>query len=176
MLNIVVNIIIPADVTTFSNITFHLDGDFVAYYTHVPTNSNSTVPAVSYNKLVYSNDSLDQEQHTLQIVSSGNTKVLTLFDYIIYATFEEEAQPSPSYPSHSSQPAETSPSPTRLGDSQNSTHASSTGIIAGGAVGGAVVIFVAACLFYVCHIRRIRCNWQRAHTTLYPTCPSSRVW
>ncbi|KAI0659554.1 hypothetical protein C8Q70DRAFT_117251 [Cubamyces menziesii] len=93
--NMVVNIIIPGGVVTTTDLAFYIDNDYMASFSHSPPSNNSQ-PSVFYNKLVYSNDSLEQGEHTLQIRSSGNTKALTLFDYVVYSTFEDEAQPSPS--------------------------------------------------------------------------------
>ncbi|KAH9886727.1 hypothetical protein C8Q73DRAFT_795209 [Cubamyces lactineus] len=151
--NIIVNIVMGQNVATTTDLTFYVDDHYVAYYTRTPID-NTTAPAVSYNKLVYSNASLEQGEHILQIKTANQTRALTLFDYVVYSTYEDDAQVSPSSLSQSSQPVETSP--TGLGNPQTGTHAPTVGIVAGGAVGGAVVVVAAACMLYALHARRTR--------------------
>ena len=153
--NIVINIVLDhePDVATTTDLIFYVDDHHVAYYAETPRD-NTTTPAVSYNKLVYSNTSLEQGEHILQIKTANQTKALTLFDYVVYSTYEDDAQLPPSSLSQPSQPVETSH--TGLGDPQTDTHAPTLGIIAGGAVGGAVVVIVAACMLYALHAHRAR--------------------
>ncbi|KAI0325589.1 hypothetical protein GY45DRAFT_1374616 [Cubamyces sp. BRFM 1775] len=110
--HIVVNILVPNTYTT-TDLTFYIDSEYVGDYTHDPT-SNTSTPSVFYHQLVYSNDSLAQGEHTFQIIASGNSISLILFDYIIYTTFEGHSQPlslSPSTSTSSREPVRSALNP-----------------------------------------------------------------
>ncbi|KAJ8481307.1 hypothetical protein ONZ51_g6086 [Trametes cubensis] len=89
--------------STRTNLTFLIDSEFVGNYLHNPTSNDST-PAVFYQMLVYSNDALEQGEHTLQVVASGGSTVLVLFDYVMYTTVEDDGPEPP--PSSQSPPPE----------------------------------------------------------------------
>ncbi|KAI0778899.1 hypothetical protein BD413DRAFT_447284, partial [Trametes elegans] len=77
--NIVVNSI-PL-VTTFTNLTFILDGAHVGNYVHEPDGSSE----ILYDVPVYTNTTLPHTSHTLVISTGpGLNASLVLFDYIIY--------------------------------------------------------------------------------------------
>ncbi|KAH9886724.1 hypothetical protein C8Q73DRAFT_276966 [Cubamyces lactineus] len=100
----IMNILVPG-ASTRTNLTFLIDSNFVGNYLHNPTSNDST-PAVFYQMLVYSNDALEQGEHTLQVVASGDSAVLILFDYVMYTTVEDEPEPpfSSQSPPHASSP------------------------------------------------------------------------
>ncbi|RDX46758.1 hypothetical protein OH76DRAFT_816353 [Lentinus brumalis] len=78
--------------TTYTSLTFSLDGEQVGTYVHVPTSDT----AFEYDVPVYTNGDLANKQHTLIIEATGSTNnSLVLFDYIVY-TFTEEDAPPPS--------------------------------------------------------------------------------
>ena len=92
--NLIANIIDNGYVTTFTNLTFHIDGDQVGSYTHEPDNS---APAIQYNVCVYQNTTLPHGQHQLEMRSASITKdSLILFDYIIYTTQDNTVSVPPS--------------------------------------------------------------------------------
>ena len=97
--NLIMNILVPGAYTT-TNLTFLIDSDYVGSYMHIPTSNDST-PKVFYQTLVYSNDTLEQGEHTLQMVASGSTTSLILFDYVMYTTVEGD-EPQAAQPSGSS--------------------------------------------------------------------------
>ena len=131
--HIVLNALIDGIITT-TDLGFYLDGESVGSYTHQP--GNGTTPAVLYQVPVYTNDSLVQGDHMLQITTSGTIAALVLFDYIEYTT-EDDSTHSAS--GKSSVPA---------------------GAIAGGIVGGVILLSV-ACLLGVLYRSRSRTRHRR---------------
>ena len=107
----IMNIIVPGAWTS-TNLTFLIDSEYAGNYLHNPTSNDST-PAVFYQMLVYSNTALEQGEHTLQVVASGGSAVLILFDYAMYTTVEDDESEPP--PSSQSPPRASSPdsSPSR---------------------------------------------------------------
>ncbi|KAI0713165.1 hypothetical protein C8T65DRAFT_161884 [Cerioporus squamosus] len=79
--HIIVNLPPSPEVTVFTNLAFFIDNMTVGSYTHRP---DPDAPHVLYNVPVYVNESLTNEQHTLQIQSGGPNDALILFDYIQY--------------------------------------------------------------------------------------------
>ena len=99
---------IPAT-TTFTNLTFYLDGGLVGNFIHEPDNSTG----ILYNVSVFSLPGLTNEPHEFEIRMGGGPKdSLILFDYVMYTT-EEDATPSVS--------PFTTPSLTPISDSQSSS-------------------------------------------------------
>ncbi|KAI0659553.1 hypothetical protein C8Q70DRAFT_1053906 [Cubamyces menziesii] len=96
--HIVLNILVAGASTVTTNLSFYIDSNYVGNYTHIPTSRSSASP-VSYQMLVYSNNSMVQGEHTLEIVSLGSSKALVLFDYITYTTSEDNSQSSALPPS-----------------------------------------------------------------------------
>ncbi|KAI0370454.1 hypothetical protein BV20DRAFT_913691, partial [Pilatotrama ljubarskyi] len=72
---------IRAGVTTFTNLSFTLDGAPAGSYTHLPDDQAHTI---MYDVLVFSNASMPAGWHKLNVVAGGPTPSLILFDYIIY--------------------------------------------------------------------------------------------
>ncbi|KAH9886726.1 hypothetical protein C8Q73DRAFT_795208 [Cubamyces lactineus] len=139
--------------STRTNLTFLVDSEYVGNYLHSPTSSDNT-PAVLYQMLVYSNDALEQGDHTLQIVASGNTTTLILFDYIIYTTTEADDSTTPMQPyiastSLPSSSVSASVSPTLP---PASVHTAAGAI--GGATAGIVSVMIIACLLWAFCLRR----------------------
>ncbi|KAI0334238.1 hypothetical protein GY45DRAFT_1318718 [Cubamyces sp. BRFM 1775] len=90
--HIVLNAAIPGVPITATNLAFYIDNEYVGAYTHKP--GNGTTPPVLYQVPVYSNDSLVQGEHLIQIITSGKTPAVVLFDYIAYTTEEDDSQSS----------------------------------------------------------------------------------
>ncbi|KAH9854312.1 hypothetical protein C2E23DRAFT_726322, partial [Lenzites betulinus] len=67
--------------TTFTNLSFTLDGVAVHNYVHSPDPSG---PQILYGVPVYSNASLPDGPHTLEIRTTGKAMAVVLFDYIVY--------------------------------------------------------------------------------------------
>ncbi|CDO74422.1 hypothetical protein BN946_scf184867.g20 [Trametes cinnabarina] len=102
--------------TTFTSITFTLDGKNVGQFVHVPTDSTD----FQYNVPVFASDNLPNTDHTIVIEANGATNSsLVLFDYIVY-TFEDDPTTT------SSQPAVISSSSTTTGADPPTTTTSST--------------------------------------------------
>ncbi|RPD82863.1 hypothetical protein L226DRAFT_607915 [Lentinus tigrinus ALCF2SS1-7] len=79
--------------TTYTSLTFSLDGEQVGSYVHVPTSDS----AFQYDVPVYTNANLANKQHTLVIEAAGDTNSsLILFDYIVYTFTEDDPTPPPS--------------------------------------------------------------------------------
>ncbi|KAH9886723.1 hypothetical protein C8Q73DRAFT_276978 [Cubamyces lactineus] len=149
--NMIMNVLVSGAYTS-TNLTFLIDSDYVGSYVHSPTSNDST-PAVFYQTLVYSNDTLEQGEHTLQMMASGDTTSLILFDYIMYTTVEDdESQAIPSRPFGSQlQPPQSSDESSA--SHQPDTHTAEIGAIVGGIAAGVASV---ACLLYLLHRCRIR--------------------
>ncbi|OJT04528.1 hypothetical protein TRAPUB_4798 [Trametes pubescens] len=147
--------------TTLTNLSFKLDGELVGSYLHAPDTSTDFL----YNVSVYSNASLTNGPHTLEIRPTGPSSSLILFDYITY-TIDEETTTSahPSQGAPSSTPTAALTSPATGGTTPSSTPppaiprtspSPSIGVIVGGAVAGVGIVgIVAAVLFFVFRRRR----------------------
>ncbi|KAI0655664.1 hypothetical protein C8Q70DRAFT_922960, partial [Cubamyces menziesii] len=79
--HIVLNALIPGVVTN-TNLAFYIDNEWVGAYTYQP--GDGTIPPVLYRVPVYSNESLAQGEHLIQIITAGDTPAIVLFDYIVY--------------------------------------------------------------------------------------------
>ncbi|KIM72093.1 hypothetical protein PILCRDRAFT_829994 [Piloderma croceum F 1598] len=67
--------------TTFTNLTFSIDGSLVGSFSHTPDGSGTFL----YNQTVYANDSVPNGDHTFIIHSPrGMNASLVLFDYVEY--------------------------------------------------------------------------------------------
>ncbi|KAH9914660.1 uncharacterized protein BXZ73DRAFT_54860, partial [Epithele typhae] len=66
--------------TTFTTLTFTLDGTEVGDFTHNPSTSTD----FQYGVLTFSKTGLANEPHTLVITSGGDASSLVLFDYMVY--------------------------------------------------------------------------------------------
>jgi len=67
--------------TTFTNLTFSIDGSLVGSFSHTPDGSGTFL----YNTLVYANTSVPNGDHTFIIHSPrGIDASLVLFDYVEY--------------------------------------------------------------------------------------------
>ena len=135
--NIIVNHPPLPEVTVFTNLTFLIDGITVGNYTHSPQPNASPV---QYDVLVYSNPTLENKKHTLQIQSGGGSHdALVLFDYIQYTSdslvsinhstggsFSLSSTSTPSTASTPFAPSLSSPAPTQSMSSSASRMASGT--------------------------------------------------
>ena len=84
--NIIVNQL--PSTTTFTNISFWIDSDFVGSYTHTPQN---TTPMFEYGVLIYANTSLPNGQHFLVMSAGGPSNSLILFDRLVYTADSNDA-------------------------------------------------------------------------------------
>jgi hypothetical protein len=67
--------------TTFTNLTFSIDGAPVGTFSYIPDGSNTFL----YNSLVYANVSIPNGNHTFVLeVPQGANASLALFDYMEY--------------------------------------------------------------------------------------------
>ncbi|EIW63894.1 uncharacterized protein TRAVEDRAFT_110984, partial [Trametes versicolor FP-101664 SS1] len=89
--------------TTLTNLSFTLDGELVGSYLHAPDTSTD----ILYNVSVYSNTSLTNGPHTLEIQPTGPFSSLILFDYIAYTVDEEITTSASPTQSPSSSPSTT---------------------------------------------------------------------
>ncbi len=85
--NALANKVTNADTGTY--LTFVLDGSLVGLYQHTPTDTT----LFDYNIPVYTNRSLQNEEHQLVIQASGamQSPSLILFDYVVY-TFDNTSK------------------------------------------------------------------------------------
>ncbi|KAI9066502.1 hypothetical protein FKP32DRAFT_372867 [Trametes sanguinea] len=117
--------------TTFTSITFTLDGQNVGQFVHVPTASTD----FQYDVPVFASDSLPNGDHTLVIEANGATNSsLVLFDYIVY-TFEDDpttTSPPPvttsSTTSHADPPTTTNTDPTNTQQTTQTSASSSSSL------------------------------------------------
>ena len=84
--NLVANRVLIPGTTTFTNLTFHIDGEHVGQFVHVPDETTD----VLYRVPVYSNASLVYKTHSMEIRAGGTNPSLVLFDYAEYTTDEED--------------------------------------------------------------------------------------
>lgn len=131
--NIVPNTL-PNSTITLANITFSIDGsDPYAFFRQPDPNSNT----IMYNQLVYRNTVLEDGPHTLTMTVCPYS--LALFDYLLYTqgsnTTSASATSTSTNAGQFSSPQSSSSTPT-------SARSSSTpvGAIAGGVVGGVVLL------------------------------------
>ena len=74
---------------TFANIYFSIDGEDVGTFTRSPDSSST----ILYNQLVFHNTALHYGSHTLVMTPGSN--LLTLFDYLVYTTQNDDSDNSP---------------------------------------------------------------------------------
>ncbi|PIL32307.1 hypothetical protein GSI_05553 [Ganoderma sinense ZZ0214-1] len=123
--------------TTFVNITFSIDGEDAGTFTRSPDSSST----ILYNQLIYRNVTLEDGPHTLIMTAGGDSKSLFLFDYLLYTTQGNDSATT-STPQQSSMPMSTN-TPTSLAQSSPSSSRTPVGAIAGGVIGGIVLIGIA---------------------------------
>ncbi|KAH9854313.1 hypothetical protein C2E23DRAFT_818108 [Lenzites betulinus] len=132
--NIIANVV--NFTTTLTNLSFTLDSELVHNYVHQPDPSS---PQILYNVPVYSNASLPDGPHTIEIRPTGPNSVLILFDYIAYTVEETLASANPST---SPTPSITLPATTSASTSSPTTAQSvrrPIGPVIGGVIAGVVV-------------------------------------
>jgi len=135
--------------TTFTNLSFSIDGSQVGTFSHIPDGSSSFL----YNTLVYSNTSIPNGTHTFVLrAPTGTNNSLVLFDYVQY-TFDSNTPTT--ITSSSSQPISPTSIPAAT-SSLTATSKSSTpvGAIVGGAVGGLVILALLGIMLVLCRRRR----------------------
>ncbi|KAI9060633.1 hypothetical protein FKP32DRAFT_1577745, partial [Trametes sanguinea] len=76
--NLIVNTI--PEITTMTNLSFSIDGTYMAQYIHNP----DATSLVLYNVSVFSHTQLTNRTHLLEMRASGLSESLILFDYIVY--------------------------------------------------------------------------------------------
>ncbi|TFY65485.1 hypothetical protein EVJ58_g1953 [Rhodofomes roseus] len=82
--------LVESDITTFTNISFEMDGAPAGHYVHTPNKGN-----FEYNVTVYSVAGLSNEQHTLIMTAAqGTSPSLVLFDWAMYTYDDAEASTS----------------------------------------------------------------------------------
>ncbi|KAI0800519.1 hypothetical protein C8Q74DRAFT_1397077 [Fomes fomentarius] len=132
--------------TTFTNLTFHIDGEQVGSFTHTP---DDTHDPTLYRVPVYQNESLSNTVHTLETRASGPTDSLVLFDFIAYTTDDGTS------PSSTSDRPSSSILPSTQVSSVQSTSSAPVGAIVGGIVGG-VCVLAALVVIFLCDRKRRR--------------------
>ncbi|KAM5539937.1 hypothetical protein V8D89_006440 [Ganoderma adspersum] len=132
--NIVPNTVDFTD--TLANITFTLDGSHAGTYLHVP----DPTTVFLYRQVVYKNTNLANQEHTVEMRSSGTNASLILFDYVIYTAEETSSSSSGT----SSSTTSSSSSSATSAPSSSSSHSTPVGAIAGGIVGGIAFLAILA--------------------------------
>ncbi|KAI5115993.1 hypothetical protein M0805_009065 [Coniferiporia weirii] len=112
--------------TTFTNLSFSLDGELVGNFVHSPTSGTD----YEYNVTAYANESLANVGHNLVMQTTGDNAVLVLFDYLVYSVDDEGA------------PANDAPPSTQV-DSSSETGKKDIGIIVGALIGGLIAFTLA---------------------------------
>ncbi|KAG6817766.1 hypothetical protein H0H87_003174 [Tephrocybe sp. NHM501043] len=137
-------------ITTESLADFILDGEVISTFHHNPTNSS----AYEFNSLVFSKDGLANINHTLLIKTSGvDRHIYNNFDYATYTFDDTPTAPNSTTPSRS---ATSTPmvSQTTTAVSSPSQSSVPVGAIAGGVVGGVVILI--GTIFILLFLRRRR--------------------
>ncbi|KAI0756223.1 hypothetical protein C8Q80DRAFT_1127322 [Daedaleopsis nitida] len=134
-------------VTTFTNLTFYIDNEYVGDFTQ-PASTNAE--KIRYNVPVYTNTTLPNEAHVLETRASGPTASLILFDAIIY-TMPIVEDDNTTSPSGTDPTFDFTPTPTQSSISDGRSSGSlPIGAIAGGTIGGVVIVaIIIATLLYV---------------------------
>ena len=132
--------------TTFTNLTFVLDGTQVGEYEHVP--ENAPAPNFLYRTLVYRSDSLTPTSHVLRMEAAGSNASLILFDYVIYTTERDTTEMPPSsmtalITEKATTFSTSTSTPSVSVDGAPSSSSKSSAVAVGSAVGAAVGVFAA---------------------------------
>ncbi len=153
--------------TTFSDISYSIDGEAVGRFTRSPDSSST----VLYNQLVYHNTTLNHGPHTLIMTHANVT--LILFDYLIYTTQNDDTtQIGASNTTSQSSSASSSTTPTLTSNPDGSFRSSSestrtplpVGSIVGAALGGIALLGVTVMAFF---LYRRRTRSKAAEGSLY---------
>ncbi|KAI1790964.1 hypothetical protein LXA43DRAFT_1013850 [Ganoderma leucocontextum] len=158
--NIIPNTLESTD--TLANITFSLDGDHVGTYLHIPDATSNFL----YRVPVYTNATLANKLHSLEMRASGTNASLILFDYVIYSAEQSDISSgtNPSSTSSLSSSATSTPSST-----PSSSHSPPVGAIVGGTVGGvAAIAILAALAFFLSRRGSHKARPPTAHLDIKP--------
>ncbi|TFK88887.1 hypothetical protein K466DRAFT_52500 [Polyporus arcularius HHB13444] len=136
--------------TTFTNLTFFIDGQYVGQFVRTPDNASDII---LYNVLVFNQTNLSHQPHSFKTVTNGPTDALILFDYAMYTTEDDPATSSASSDRTSSTSATSTISAVHTAASRVAS-TTPVGAIVGGAVGG-VAVLAAVGVLLLC-IRRKR--------------------
>ncbi|KAH9930925.1 uncharacterized protein B0H18DRAFT_1102885 [Fomitopsis serialis] len=168
---IIVNSASAADIVTFTNVTFELDGAVAGSYAHEP---DATASQYVYNVSVFSQTGLSNTEHKLVMSTvQGSQSSALLFDWAMY-TFDDGNTSTTTSTTQTtvlstmssgstglstavttvSQTASTSSSPTAAAELNTSHHSGPAGAIAGGVIGG--LAFVTICVLLAVCFRRKR--------------------
>jgi len=168
---IIVNSASAADIVTFTNVTFELDGAMAGIYTHEP---DATADQYVYNVSVFSKMGLSNTEHKLVMSTvQGSQSSALLFDWAMY-TFDDGNTNTTTSTTQStvlsstssgstdqvtvmatlSQTASQLSNPTTAAELNKSHRSTPAGTIAGGVIGGAA--FVAICVLLAVCFRRKR--------------------
>ncbi|KAI0713164.1 hypothetical protein C8T65DRAFT_161851 [Cerioporus squamosus] len=138
--------------TTFTNLTFVLDGTEVGHYAHTP--QNDAASTILYRTLVYQNDSLTYASHMLSIEASGPTPSVVLFDYAIYTTEEDTTgvpptSLTPTATQAGMPPATSTSTPSVSGVGSQGSSAKSSAVAVGAGIGAAVGVILALVALFI---------------------------
>ena len=136
------------DRTTFTNLTFRIDGELAGNFTHWADNTTE----ILYNVPAFGRTGLPSAPHVFEIHASGGNETLVLFDYAVYTT-EDTSSPSilqsPSSTPTASTPTTQSNSPSaQAASSPESRQSRTVGPIVGSALGVFAFGLIAAALFH----------------------------
>ncbi|RPD64703.1 hypothetical protein L226DRAFT_37398 [Lentinus tigrinus ALCF2SS1-7] len=149
--HLLANTLNSGQTTTFTNLTFFMDGQYAGQFIHESDNTSD----ILYNVLVFNQTNLSHQRHSFKSVTNGPTAALILFDYAIYTTDNDTTTSSSSSVSsdHTSTTSGTSTLTPLAQTSLASTSKTPVGAIVGGTVGGVVALAGVGALI-VCLRRR----------------------
>ncbi|KZT06161.1 uncharacterized protein LAESUDRAFT_200167 [Laetiporus sulphureus 93-53] len=172
---IIPNFVDAVTVTTYVNLSFELDGDYVQTFSHEPELNNASMV---YNITVYSNTSMDNREHTLIMTPQHAVNAsVVLFDWAQY-TYDSDpeaeagtsstssssrvgsgsSRPMPSTsankPSSSIIISPSSSTPVLVPSGTSDSSRTPVNAIAGGVCGGLGALVLGLLILFLCHRRR----------------------
>ncbi|KZT06159.1 uncharacterized protein LAESUDRAFT_200320 [Laetiporus sulphureus 93-53] len=181
---IIPNFVDTVTITTYVNLSFELDGDYVQTFSHEPELNNASM---AYNVTVYSNTSMDNREHTLIMTPQHAVNAsVVLFDWAQYTydpgpdaesgssstssssrvgSGSSRPMPSTSANKSTSSTITSSSSSTPVPVSSGTSDSSRTPVnaIAGGVGGGLGALVLGLLVLFLCHRRR-GAAWVRKMT------------
>ena len=147
--------------TTFTNLTFHIDGALAGQFNHLPDSSTD----ILYNVPVFAHTGLSYTSHEFEIHMGGSGHSLLLFDYVVYTVeLENLTQMTPT----STQTQASSSSFTSIGHPITSKPLT-TGLIIASVFGGLALVIAAGMSFHMFLRRRLAAPMPDSNLALCKT-------
>ncbi|KAI0800512.1 hypothetical protein C8Q74DRAFT_1364234 [Fomes fomentarius] len=143
--NIIANFAPSAFNFSAANLNFYIDGAYVGQYVHLP---DPTAEEIALRVPVYVNESLSNAEHTFIMGTDGPNNSMIAFDYLIYTTDSESADPAQSSGTYASPSASPSPSTSQTAlESGRAVPLSTIVPSVVGSVGGLLVLILGVILY-----------------------------